>query len=93
MNTYVILRRSAWADAPELGAAAEESTRVGNEEMPDAVRWIRSYVLAETDGRFGTACIYQGTSEEAVREHAERAGLACDEVIAVADTVIVRDDP
>ena len=93
MNTYVILRRSAWADAPELGAAAEESTRVGKEEMPDAVRWIRSYVLAETDGRLGTACIYQGTSEEAVREHAERAGLACDEVIAVADTVIVRDDP
>jgi len=38
-------------------------------------------------------CIYQGTSEEAVREHATRAGLACDEVIAVADTVIVRDDP
>jgi hypothetical protein len=93
VNTYVILRRSAWADAPELGAAAEESTRVGNEEMPDEVRWIRSYVLAETDGRLGTACIYQGTSEEAVREHAERAGLACDEVIAVADTVIVRDDP
>ena len=93
MSSYVILRRSAWADAPELGAAAEESTRVGNEEMPNDVRWIRSYVLAETDGRLGTACIYQGTSEEAVREHAERAGLACDEVIVVADTVIVRDDP
>jgi hypothetical protein len=93
MDTYVILRRSAWADAPELGAAAEESTRVGNEEMPDDVRWIRSYVLAEPDGRLGTVCIYQGTSEEAVREHATRAGLACDEVIAVADTVIVRDDP
>ena len=93
MNTFVILRRSAWADAAELGLAAEVSTRVGNEEMPDDVRWIRSYVLAETDGRLGTACIYQATSEDAVREHAERAGLACDEVIAVADTVIVRDDP
>ena len=93
MDTYVILRRSAWADAPELGAAAEESTRVGNEEMPDDVRWIRSYVLDEPDGRLGTVCIYQGSSEAAVREHAERAGLACDEVIAVADTVIVRDDP
>jgi hypothetical protein len=93
MDTYVILRRSAWADAPELGAAAEESTRVGNEEMPDNVRWIRSYVLEEPDGRLGTVCIYQGSSEAAVREHAERAGLACDEVIGVADTVIVRDDP
>jgi hypothetical protein len=93
MNTYVILRRSAWADAPELGLAAEESTRVGNDEMADDIRWIRSYVLAESDGRLGTACIYQASSEEAVREHATRAGLACDEVIAVADTVIVRDDP
>lgn len=93
MQTYVILRRSAWADAPELGAAAEESTRVGNEEMPDDVRWIRSYVLAEPDGRLGTVCIYQGTSAEKVREHAERAGLACDEVIEVADTVVVREDP
>lgn len=58
MKTFVILRRSAWADAPELGVAAEESTRVGNEEMPDDIRWIRSYVLAETDGRLGTACIW-----------------------------------
>ncbi len=93
MDTYVILRRSAWADAPELQAAAAESTRVGNEEMPNDVRWIRSYVLAEVDGRLGTVCIYQGTSDEAIREHARRAGLACDEVIKVADTVIVRDDP
>jgi hypothetical protein len=93
MNTYVILRRSAWLDAPELSIAAEKSTRVGDEEMPDDVRWIRSYVLTEPDGRLGTVCIYQGSSEDAVREHAKRAGLACDEVIAVADTVIVRDDP
>ena len=93
METFVILRRSAWADAPELGAAAEESTRVGNEEMPNDVKWIRSYVLAEEDGRLGTVCIYQGSSADKVREHAERAGLACDEVISVADTVVVRDDP
>ena len=38
METYVILRRSAWTDAPELEVAAAESTRVGNEEMPDDVR-------------------------------------------------------
>ena len=64
MKTYVIMRRSAWVDAPELGAAAEESRRVGDEEMADDVRWIRSYVLAEPDGRLGTVCVYQGTSEE-----------------------------
>ena len=93
MNTYVILRRSAWASAPELGEAAERSKKVGDEEMSDDIRWIRSYVLSEDDGSVGTVCIYQATSPEAVREHASRAGLAADEVIPVADTVLVRPDP
>ena len=93
MNTYVILRRSAWGSGEELGQAAERSRAVGDEEMPEDIRWIRSYVLDEGDGRVGTVCIYEASSEEAVREHAERAQLAADEVIPVADTVIVRPDP
>ena len=93
MDTYVILRRSGWADGDELGAAAERSRAVGDDEMSDDIRWIRSYVLAEPDGRVGTVCIYQGSSKEKVREHAQRAGLPADEVIKVADTVIIREDP
>lgn len=92
MQTYVILRRSAWSDAPDLQAAAARSTRVGD-EMPDDVRWIRSYVLGEPDGRLGTVCIYQASSEAAIREHAAKAGLAVDEIVAVGDTVVVRPDP
>jgi hypothetical protein len=64
MNTYVILRRGAWASSAELGEAAERSTAVG-EQMPDDVRWIRSYVLGEPDGRVGTVCIYQATTPPA----------------------------
>ncbi len=93
MDTYVILRRGAWGSADELGLAAARSTKVGDEEMADDVRWIRSYVLAESDGHVGTVCIYQATSPEAIREHASRADLAVDEIIPVADTVIVRPDP
>lgn len=93
MNTYVILRRSGWADGPELEKAAGVSSRVGLEEMADDIRWIRSYVVEESDGRLGTVCIYQGTDEEAVREHARRAGLPADEVIKVGDTVILAEDP
>ena len=93
MNTYVILRRSAWGSGEELGQAAERSRAVGDEEMPEDIRWIRSYVLDEGNGRVGTVCIYEASSEEAVREHAGRAQLAADEVIPVADTVIVRPDP
>ena len=93
MNTYVILRRSAWSDADELGVAAARSKAVADEEMPDDIRWIRSYVLSEPDGRVGTVCIYEASSPEAIREHAERAQLAADEIIPVADTVLIRPDP
>jgi hypothetical protein len=93
MELYAILRRSGWKSGAELEEAAARSTQVGNEEMSDDVRWIRSYVLDEGDGAVGTVCIYQATSPEAIREHASRAGLPVDEVIAVVDTVIVRPDP
>ena len=93
MNTYVILRRNGWPSGPDLEAAAARSTTVGDDEMSDDIRWIRSYVLAEEAGGLGTVCIYQATSADKVREHAERAGLPADEVIEVADTVFVRPDP
>ena len=92
MDTYVILRRSGWSSPAELQAAAERSTQVGNEEMSDDIRWIRSYVLDEGEG-LGTVCIYQATSPEKIREHADRADLPVTEIIEVADTVIVRPDP
>jgi hypothetical protein len=93
MKTYVILRRGGWQSGEELQAAAARSTEVGNEEMPDDIRWIRSYVLAESEGGLGTVCIYQASSPEKIREHADRADLPVSEIIEVADTVIVRPDP
>ena len=93
MNTYVILRRSGWRSGEELGEAAERSKRVADEQMPDDVRWIRSYVLEEGGGSVGTVCIYQASSPEAIRRHASAAELPVDEIISVLDTVIVRPDP
>src|SRR3977135_514825 len=93
MNTYVTLRRGAWASPDELGVAAERSKAVGDEEMSDDIRWIRSYVLDEGDGRVGTVCIYQASSPEAPGDRARRGARPADEVVAVADTVIVRPDP
>jgi hypothetical protein len=93
MDTYVILRRGGWRSPEELQAAAARSTQVGDEEMSDDIRWIRSYVLAEDAGGVGTVCVYQASSPEKIREHAARAGLPVDEIIKVADTVLVRDDP
>ena len=93
MKLYAILRRSGWRSPEELGEAAARSTKVGDEDMPDDVRWIRSYVLDEGAGSVGTVCIYQATSPEAIRKHASLADLPVDEIIEVADTVIVREDP
>lgn len=93
MKTYVILRRGGWRSPEELQAAAAKSSDVGDNEMSDDIRWIRSYVLAESDGGLGTVCIYQASSPDKIREHASRAGLPADEIIEVADTVIVRPDP
>jgi Protein of unknown function (DUF4242) len=93
MNTYVILRRSGWKSGADLQEAAARSTQVGDEEMSADIRWIRSYVLEEDGGSVGTVCIYQASSPEAIREHARRADLPVDEIIAVADTVLVRPDP
>ena len=93
MDTYVILRRSGWRSPEDLQEAGKRSAQVGDEEMSDDIRWIRSYVLEEGGGSVGTVCIYQASSPEAIREHASRADLPVDEVIRVADTVLVRPDP
>ena len=93
MQLYVIRRRSAFADIPDLERAAPRSARVGNEEMPDRVRWIRSYVVEEPDGRIGTVCIYEAADVVSIREHARRAEIAADEIVPVLNTVVVRPDP
>ena len=93
MELYAILRRNGWASGGDLEKAAARSTQVGDEEMSSDIRWIRSYVMAEESGGLGTVCIYQASSPEKIREHAERAGLPVSEIIEVADTVIVRPDP
>jgi hypothetical protein len=93
MDTYVILRRNGWASPAALQEAAARSSQVGDEEMSDDIRWIRSYVLEEGGEAVGTVCVYQASSPEAIREHAAAAGLPATEIMRVADTVLVREDP
>src|SRR4051794_28914838 len=92
MDLYVIIRRNGWATPAALEAAAARSTEEGD-KADSGVRWIRSYVLAEDSGEVGTVCIYEAESPEAIRAHAEAADLPVDEIVPVADTVIVRPDP
>jgi hypothetical protein len=92
METYVIVRRNGWRTADELQEAARRSTIEGD-RLAEDVRWIRSYVVAETDGSLGMVCVYQASSPEAIRRHAYGATLPVDEIVAVADTVVLQPDP
>lgn len=93
MKTYVIRRERAWQSGEELEATAARSKQVAESDFPEEISWIRSYVISEPGGSLGTVCIYQASDVEAVRRHAERVDMPADEILEVADTVIIRPDP
>jgi len=93
MKLYAIRRPMGWKTPEDLAEAAAVSARVGDEEMSSDIRWIRSYVVIEANGSLGTICIYEASSADKIREHAERAGLPATEIWEVADTLIDRQDP
>ena len=77
---------SAVIAAPAPGDVAARIERLG-------LVLVDSVTLEEGGSAVGTVCVYQASSPEAIHEHASRAGLPVDEIIRVADTVIVRPDP
>jgi hypothetical protein len=93
MNLYMIRRRSGWNSPADLEKGGARSAEVADTEFPDDIRWIRSYVVPEPDGTLGTFCVYQATSDEAIRRHAGRVGMPADEITAIVDTVVIRPDP
>ncbi len=93
MQLYMIRRRSGWGSPGELEAAAERSKQVAYDSFSDDIRWIRSYVVEEGDGTLGTFCIYEASSEDKVREHASEVGMPADDIVPIAETVVVRPDP
>ena len=93
MDLYFIRRKTAWKTPDELEETAKRSGDVAESDFPNDIAWIRSYVIKEPTGELGTVCIYQASSEEAVRKHADAVGMPADEVLPIADTVIVRPDP
>jgi hypothetical protein len=93
MKLYAIRRNQAWQSAEELEEVAGRSKQVADDDFPQDIRWIRSYVIAEEGGTLGTVCIYEASSPEAVRKHADRVGMPADQIWEIADTVVIRPDP
>ncbi len=92
MELFAIRRRNEWKTPQDLQETAARSKEIGDGEMSDQVRWIRSYVLDDGDS-LGTLCIYEAVSADALRDHADRVGMPAHEISPVVDTVIVRPDP
>ena len=92
MELYGIVRRTAGRRCRTWRWRARARPRWAT-RTDSGVRWIRSYVLAEESGEVGTFCVYEADSPDAIRAHARHADLPVDEVVPIAGTVLVREDP
>ena len=79
MPRYLIERTVPRMSRDELRAAATRSKQV-IAEMTGIV-WIKSYI-SESEGKI--FCEYDAPNEEAIMEHARRAGLPVDRISEVA---------
>ena len=91
VETFVVIRRAGWDSPEEISALADRSV-AACDTLRD-VRWIRSYLFTEQDGAIGTVCIFEAEAAEAIYRHAALAEVPIDEVLPIADTVVLHADP
>ena len=92
MNLYLVPRTRIWLSEEEV-AAATDCVPAVNETLCEHVRWIRSYIVQEDDGTFGAHCLYEASSPEMLRRHAEALMLPTDAIKPVAVTIVAAPDP
>ena len=93
MNTYAIRRKNAWRSPEELEQVAARSKTVADSDFPDDIRWIRSYVIAEEDGRSEASASTRPRPAGDPRARQSCVGMPADEILDVADTVVIRPTP
>ncbi len=74
MPRYMITRTLPPLTPAQLEAVRTTSSRVCHEM---GITWVRSHITS--DGKL-SFCEYEAENEEAIREHARRAGLPVDEI-------------
>lgn len=92
MTVYIVPRTRAWLSEEEVAAATDCMPAV-NDTLRDHVRWIRSYVVSEEDGTFSVYCIYEASSPEMLRRHADALRLPTDAIKPVTATIVAAPDP
>lgn len=85
MPKFLIHRVFGPVTPEQLDEGGSTSKRVAAEQFPKIV-WEHSHAINTAKG-LETYCVYQAPDEQYVRDHATAAGLPCDEVLEIADTV------
>ena len=85
MPQFLIERHFGHVTPEQLEEGGSTSKRVAAEKFPEIV-WERSHAINAPDGLV-TMCVYSAPSEQYVRDHAAAAGLPCDNVQEIAQTV------
>jgi hypothetical protein len=85
MPRFMIERHFGQVTPEDLENGGSTSKRVAAESFPQIV-WEHSHAVDAPDGLV-TYCIYQAPNEKYVRDHATAAGLPCDRVQVIANTV------
>ncbi|MFC6719079.1 DUF4242 domain-containing protein [Natrialbaceae archaeon GCM10025810] len=79
LEDFLILRNLDEPLPEETFRAVAEGAGEVLQDLNDegvGIRWAKSYIRTKPDGTVvGTFCHYQAENEEALREHADRAGL------------------
>ena len=83
MHPYLIKRTFAAGALDGLDEAAKNKVNANNAEYQ--VKWVRSYATADKTVTF---CIYEGPSEQAIRDAATANGLPVDEIFPVPVTLV-----
>jgi hypothetical protein len=92
LQTYLVVRRSAWL-SEQTQQEADARSAAEAERMSDEVARVYSYVLEECDRTLGSFCIVEASSPEAVRRHAAAADLPVDEILRIATAGVARFGP
>ena len=79
LDNYLVLRDLDEPITEEQLEAAGEQSGEALQELRDegvGIEWVESEVMATDEGKVaGTFCHYRAEDEDAIYEHAERAGL------------------
>ena len=85
MPRYLIERSFGHVTPEQLKEGGSTSKRVAAEQFPKIV-WEHSHAV-NTPGGLKTYCVYDAPDEQYIRDHASVAGLPCDSIQEIAETV------